>query len=271
MTYGQGSEVPQHLPHPRQQPPGWGPPPSGPQWTGPPPPPPPPPGPQRKRPPTPLILIVVGALVLAGVITVILLSARGGDSRLTPATSPLSAPSTPVESTKDSPGGGGSEGGARPLPPPTPTGTAYQDEPDVGACVDIARGANGTVLYQADCTGPAASLILDNKQPQGQKCQGLGFFGLRGFSGQIMCFTYKVAVGDCVDMDIPRRAACTPTPANGPKGKVTITEIHRGARDGTPCGAPLFLEVGNGDDRGVACFTPISTGSAGSATPTPSR
>jgi hypothetical protein len=214
-------------------------------------------------------------LVLGGVITVILLTAGGGESRLTPAGSPVSIPSAPTgEPTAKGSGGGPQGNSSRPLPPATPTGKSYDDEPAVGDCIDIARGANGLVLYQADCADPAASLILDNTQPQGQKCQDKGYWGLRGFSGQILCFTYNVAQGDCVDLDIPRRAPCTPTPANGPKGKITITEIHPGGQDGTTCASPTqFLRVGKGAQRGIACYTPTTTsgGSGGSAPPIPSR
>lgn len=276
MTYGPGSERPQHYPPGGQQPPGgpgWGPPPpSGPQWTGPPP---PPQGPPRKRPSTPLILILVGVLALGGVITAILLASGGGESRLAPTGSPVSTTSAATESTTTGSGGSPQGGGSRPLPPPTPTGKSYSDEPAVGACVDIARGATGLVLYQADCADPAASLILDNKQPQ--KCQGTGFWGLRGFSGQAMCFTYNVSAGECVDLDLPRRAPCTATPANGPKGKITITEIHHGEQDGTQCASPTqFLQVGKGEERGIACYTPTitsggSAASGGSAPPIPSR
>lgn len=60
-----------------------------------------------------------------------------------------------------------------------------------------------------------------------------------------MCFTYAFQVGDCVDMQIPRRAACADPAAPGDgKPVVTVAEIRLGQRDGAGCPNPeLFLQA----------------------------
>lgn len=214
------------------------------------------------------MLVVLAVVLLAAGVTAIVLTAGGGgrSTALTgsgPATTTAAAPSAPLppvpgESRPPTPGGGDS-GSGRPLPPPTPTGEAYDnDDPPVGGCVDIAPEQDGVTIFHADCGDPAASLILDNVQTE--KCLASGFYGLRSLSNKVLCFTYNIQVGDCVDLDIPRRAACTDTTGpSGPKPLVKVTEMHPGQQDGTTCANPkLFLQVGKDTSRGIACLAPAT-------------
>jgi hypothetical protein len=203
-----------------------------------------------------LIGIVVAVLVAGGVLTVVLTTSGGTTSRLTAA--PGSSRAAPPTADSDAPDPSGSApGSARPLPPPTPTGRPYEnDDPQIGDCADLARRPTGVVIYQADCADPAATLILESIHPENEKCPGKGFFGLKSLSMQGMCFTYNFRVGDCVDMQIPRRAACAdPAAPTGGKPVVTVADIRLGQQDGAGCANPaLFLQVGKDNERGVACL-----------------
>jgi hypothetical protein len=204
-----------------------------------------------------LIGIVVAVLVAAaGVVTVVLATSGGTTSRLAAASGRSSAAPPTSGSGAANPGGNAADN-SRPLPPPTPTGRPYDnDDPRVGDCADLARRPTGVIIYHADCADPAATLILDSVHPDNEKCPGKGFFGLKSLSKQLMCFTYNFTVGDCVDMQIPRRAACAdPTAPTGGKPVVTVADIRLGQQDGTGCANPaLFLQVGKANERGIACL-----------------
>lgn len=226
-----------------------GPHPSGPHWTAPPPP------PRRPR-PVLLIAIIVAVLVAAGVVTLVLTTSGGTTSRLTNGAGGSLADSSVAASATADPTSGGPNS-SRALPPPTPTGQPYKnDDPQPGDCVDLSRSPTGVSIYHADCDDPAATLILESVLPQSEKCPAKGYFGLNSLSKQRMCFTYNFAVGDCIDMDIPRRTACAATTAPAaPKPIVTVADIRLGQQDGAGCANPaLFLQVGKDDQRGTACL-----------------
>lgn len=260
MTYqpnpGYQQQGPHGFPPPSVGGPGQVPHPAGPQWPAP-----SPPSPPGRRRPALLIGIVAAILVAAGVLTVVLTAGGGSTSRL--AAAPGNSPAAPPIAGSGAPDPSASAPGtSRPLPPPTPTGRPYEnDDPQVGDCADLTRRPTGIIIYQADCADPAATLILDSVHPENEKCPGKGFFGLKSLSKQLMCFTYNFKVGDCVDMQIPRRAACAdPTAPTGGKPVVTVADIRLGQQDGTGCANPaLFLQVGKANERGIACLVDEST------------
>jgi hypothetical protein len=221
---------------------------------------------------------VIAAVVIAGVITtVVLTSGNDNASAWQGGSGPSGAPGpAPTSATGPQPSpstsAGGSAGGARPLPPPTPTGKLYQDEdPQVGACADLSRKPTGVSIYQADCGDPTAMLILESVQPDGSKCPAKGYFGLDSLSHQLLCFTYNVTTGDCIDMAVPRHTSCDDTAGAAPgPPKTKVVDVHVGQRDGAGCPNPnLFYQVGKGDQRGVACLA--SAAGNGSPTSPPSR
>lgn len=231
---------PGQLPHP-----------AGPPWPAAPPPP-----PSRRRHRALLIAVVAAVVVGAGVLAIVLTTGGGSNSQLiaAPGSSPVAAPTAASDAPNPS---GTTPNGSRPLPPPTPTGEPYDnDDPQVGDCADLARRPTGIIIYHATCDDPAATLVLESILPENEKCPGKGFFGLKTLSKKAMCFTYNVKVGECVDMQIPRRAACAdPAAPTGGKPVVTVADIRRGQQDGTGCADPTFiLQVGKGNDRGVACL-----------------
>lgn len=242
----------------------WTPPqPPGPGWTG-------PPAPRRNR-RAALIAALIAAVVIAGVvITVVLTSGNDNATAWSSGTGTSGAPGpAPTSATGPQPS---SSDGARPLPPPTPTGKLYKDEdPQVGACADLSRKPTGVSIYQADCADPAAMLILESVLPSDGKCPGKGYFGLDSLSNQLLCFTYNVGTGDCIDMAIPRRTSCDDTPGAAPgPPKTKVVDVHLGQRDGAGCPNPnLFYQVGKDDQRAVACLAP-ATGN-GSPPPPSSR
>ena len=285
MTYGPGpgASNPYPPPQPTYGPPpphgqgqGWGPPPPEPpsgHWVASSPP--PPSGPGRPRRLGLWVAIGVVVLVAAVILTVVLTSngdkhtALVGGHELSTAPGPASVSVTqPQPTAGNAPGKSG--GAARPLPPPTPTGKPYADsDPAVGACADLSRKPTGISIFEADCSDPAAMLILESVQPKNGDCPGKGYFGLDALSDQLLCFTYNLATGDCIDMSIPRRTSCDDItgPAPAPTPKRTVVDVRVGQRDGTGCPHPeLYFQIGKSDQRGVACLESMA-GNASSAPP----
>lgn len=262
MTYHPGRGYPQQPTH--ANPPAATGPVQGPHW-----PVPQPPTPPGRRPGL-LIAIGIAVLVAATVLTVVYTTSGSDGSwhTATPGNSNARTP-TAASSVHDPTTTAASTG--RPPPPPTPTGKPYDnDDPQIGDCADLARQPTGIIIYQADCNDPAATLILDSVHPENKKCPAKGYFGLNSLSNQQMCFTYNLTVGDCVDIQIPRRTACDdPASPAGGNPTVTVADIQLGQHDGTGCANPaLFLQVGKDSQRGTACLV---TNLPGKTTPEPSR
>jgi hypothetical protein len=260
-------------PAPQPPPPGGGYPPVGPPHSGPvngqrwvPPPLPPPRRPRR----SPIVAIVAIAVVVALIITIVLTRDSDSASHVGVRRADPAASTTPTQ-----PQPGGPDGGSAPVRPPAslgapPTGVEYgsEQQPAPGECVDTGRTDKGVVLYRADCNVPTTPLVLDRTMAASQKCEPHGYYSIRGFDQRVMCFTWQVQEGDCLDLNGPRQAPCK---AGGPPdyGTVTVTGLHVGGTDGTGCPDPnRWLQAGHGSTRGVACFMP--TGMTESGAPAPS-
>ncbi len=244
-----------------------GPPNSGPvngqYWT-----PPPLPPPQRpKRSPIVFVVIVAIAVAIAVIITIVL--AHDSDPAASSAGVRPASPAASTTPTQLRPARP-SDGGSAPARPPAsvgelPTGVEYSDEqqPTPGECVDAGRTDKGVVLYRADCNDPTTPLVLDRTLIASQKCEPHGYYSIRGFDEQVMCFTWQVREGDCLDLNGPGKAPCK---GGGPPdyGTVTVTGVHVDGTDGTGCPDPnRWLQAGHGPTRGVACFMPTGQTESG--------
>lgn len=226
--------------------------------------------PQRGR-REPWLWIII-AVLAAAVITllIVVLTDDGSSSQLggPPAdvTAPASGHPPSTQDTRTTSPGATSSASA-----PGPTGQEYRpdEQPAVGDCVDTSRNSRGNiVLNRANCADPPTPLVLDSIQEQ--RCPENGYSSIRGSTG-VMCFTWNVRSGDCVDLFGPRKAPCSATSSpSGRGGTITITQVKPGSRDGTGCPDPnRFLQAGAGPDRGIACFMPTSMVSNNTTVPPP--
>lgn len=198
----------------------------------------------RRRRMTIAIFVVIGLLIA---LLAVVLAEIGSSSRLVGANLGISTrPPTPPPSTQDN---GPERPSAQSALATGPTDEVYRgdEQPAVYACVDTSLHQRGDiVLHRAQCADPHTPLILDNIQAR--RCTEHGYSSIRGSSGDVLCFTWNVRTGDCVDLYGPRKAPCSPTSTpSGRGGTITITEVKPGGRDGTGCPDPnRFLQAGAG-------------------------
>jgi hypothetical protein len=211
--------------------------------------------------------VVIAVVVVCAALAATIVLSTGEErvaGRPVAASGPATASTTPTPEP-DVPDTGTDSGQAGPvvtgsagaeLPPPTGAKIPELSGLSKGACAEPRITGDGSVvMYQADCVD--APLVLD--QVATGECPLENFAGV-GRAGETMyCFSWQLDVGDCLDLERWSIVPCGTTASGLPTS--TVVDVRVGETDGMSCRHPLqFLQAGQGDARGVACYETTDTG-----------